>query len=179
MECCINYNYYYLIDHLAELEKKTLSTLLSFEARDKIHAELDLLLESALSMDAPFSSLMLEEIKDRIIYLYGKTDDLCLEQETKAIFQEALTIQDLFPKGATKALKKRLAGLKKSLSLLWKNFCPGLEERKKLTLAKQILQNGKRLLKGDQMNFSYENPFQQADREEALLECVNYLTKGS
>ena len=176
MECYINFHDHYLLDHLEGLERQIGSVPLSFATRDQIHKELDKLLDIALSQDTTCSASLLEEVKDRLVALYGKTDDLCLEQETQAIFCEALAIQNLFEGGSLKKLRIQLKGLQKALSLLWKNFCPGLEERKRLAIAKQILQNGKRLLKGEEVMAFYENPFQQTEREEAFAECVNYIT---
>ena len=107
---------------------------------DKVKSELERLEKQSKA------GYFLQNIKEQIIYLYGKIDDCFISYELKTIENEALFIQDSLIHGNLKAAASTLGLLKDHIDSLWAHYCPSLAERRVLTFAEEQLEQAHAIL---------------------------------
>ena len=120
----------------------------------------------------------------KIIYLYGKINDLFVASELAKIIQEAQGMQKSLEEKNFSLIAKKAHLLHWHMKTLEERFCLSKQERQELAAAQQVLQKAKEFLQGKNWKTSMSHAFPYFEEEEleewaiALWEIADLLHHG-
>lgn len=183
MGCCIDNSYSYFSEQLAVIEEKAHQPGLSLETRDALHEALNEVYTGIQDIELQsvhvnlFARSFLEEIKAKMVSLFGEIDDLYVKAEIEWIKTEAETMPALFQPKTMGELARAVDALKTRINTLFTLYLPGLEERKVIAFAQLMVQKAEDFLSGKPECLDAPTIWDDVTVGEVLQEIATYLSQ--
>jgi len=139
---------------LRAIETKLLTEPVNSEKRMKLFQELDTVSDALAELEAGaaqvnrFAQSYLKELQNQVVRLYGEIDDCTIKYEVSEIEKEASSLEASLQKNDFQGVARLVDTLKRHIDSLLASFCPALQERRVIVLARLMMEKAEALLEG-------------------------------